>query len=292
MPRRPAAPRSRASAARRARDGLPPAAVCRRASAPAQSASTSACHPARRRSSGQPSAVARVEVVRGVQRREQRPRGVLGVEVRRRLAQQDREVRRVELRRALRAARRSGTAAARMLGVALEQVEVAVAERAAAARRRARRARAAAARRSARPGTRACGRRAARARGRRGRRSGGRACRCPTHAARATSSIETCVDAALGDELGRGGEDAPPVARRVGALARGLAGVGRREARPRPRSCRLLDRRGHLADEIGERRRASRAASSGSARAPSAVERAVGHADGQLGLEHVRAATP
>ena len=99
------------------------------------------------------------------------------VEVRRRLAQQDREVRRVQRVRpvALLAARRGGDHQRR---VALEQVEVARAERAQALARRHARARAAADRRSARSGSRASARRAARTRARRGRRSGGRACRC------------------------------------------------------------------------------------------------------------------
>ena len=83
-------------------------------------------------------------------------------------------------------------------------------------------------------------------------------------------------------------QDAQAVAGGVGALARRRAVVDQREV-------------GHMRDHadcstgarISRHRSPSRsprrAASSGSASVPSLVEGAVGHADGQLGLEHVRA---
>ena len=211
------------------------------------------------------------------------------VEVRRGLAQQDREVRGVERHRGA-AVVRVAERREEQVGVTVEEVEVVLAEGQQPLARRARPGRAAAGRRSARSGSASCARRAARARGRRGRRSGGRACRCRRTPRAATSSIETCsmprsctsvvaaqrICSRLRVASARSrGTDPPPSMMGSCAAATGT-------------SCRLD--RAPTSRTRSPSRSPRRSGQLGVLQAAVVGERAVGHADRQLALQHVRAA--
>ena len=237
-------------------------------------------------------AAARVEVLRRAQHREQGLRDELGVDVRRRLAQQDREVRGVERVRAAVDDAPGRLGDDEQLDVALERGRSSPRRTRAGALRRGRPARAAAGRRSARPGTRACARRAAPARARRGRRSGGTASRCrrTPRARRRPSRRARC-------RAPRPARSPPPgCAGGCGRRPRARAASGRRRtagARARRPSCRFRHADCSTGDPTSRTRSprtsSSRAAELGVGERVVGVEGRVGHADRQLGLEHVRA---